>query len=126
MAEEIYNVRELIEQVLQGRTRQNSAGGEEVISLLVRDDGTLRIWSTMVGESDNGETAVAMENSGELKVVQHGKDSDGNVDPFRTNDDQQLQVQVISSAMLMAQLHNIQAVLEKVVEQLALMTDVTL
>lgn len=126
MAEEIYDVRELIEQVLQGRTRENSAGGAEVLSLLVRDDGTLRVWSTAVGDSSAGETPFAVEPTGEQRIVQHGKDSDGNVDAFRTNDDQQLQVQVISSAMLMAQLHNIQDVLEKVVAQLALITDVTL
>ncbi len=126
MAEEIYNVREIIEQVMQGRTRETSAGGAEILSFMVRDDGTVKVWSTLVGESDDGETAIAVETSGEQRVVLEGADSDGNLDRLRTNDDQQLMVQVVSSAMLMAQLGTIAELLRQVVTQLSLITDVTL
>ena len=149
MAEFSESDRELVEQILQGRTRQTAAGGEEILALLLRDDGTLRVWGTIIGTSSLGETVISLEDTGEQRVMNlgfngttlirllteadgtarsslYGKDSDGNVDPLRTNDDQQLQVQVVSSAMLMAQLHNIQNVLERVVAQLALITDVTL
>ena len=126
MAEETYDVRELVELILQGMTRANSAGDGRALSLLVRDDGTLRIWSTVVGDSSAGETPIAVEPTGEQKMVLHGKDSDGNVDALRTDDDQRLKVSTISSAMLMAQLETIAEILNKVVFQLSLITDVTL
>ena len=125
MATEIFDIRELAELILQGVTRSNAAGDGTGTSILVRDDGTIRVWSTSVGDSDDGETPFAVEPTGEQKVVLHGKDSDGNIDAFRTTKSQQLQV-VVTSAMLMAQLVGIQDVLEKIVTQLSLITDVTL
>ena len=50
-------------------------------------------------DSNAIDTDVLLEDTGELKTVLHGKDSAGNIDPLRTNDNQQLQIEVINSAL---------------------------
>ncbi len=43
------------------------------------------------------EVDILGEDDGSLKVVNYGKDSDGNQDPLRTNASEQLQVEVVGN-----------------------------
>lgn len=96
MAEEVFDQREVVDILLRGITRANAAGDGSPIVLLCRDDGTLRTWSSMIGLAANGETQVKVENTGELDVVGHGKDAAGNIDAFRTNDNKQQQIEIVT------------------------------
>lgn len=97
MAEEIFDIRELAELILQGVTRSNSAGDGSGTSILVRDDGTVIIYNRLIGAAPLGDQQISVETDGEVKVVNYGKDSSGNIDAFRTNANLQQQVEIIDA-----------------------------
>lgn len=70
-----------------------SSANDEVF-LLAEDDGTFK--SSNYGKAGSTVTAFKVETTGEQDVINHGKDSGGNIDPFRTNDNQQAQVEIVS------------------------------
>ena len=54
-----------------------------------------------VGETSAGvQVGIEVESDGTPKAVGYGKDSSGNQDPLRTNDNQQLQVEVIEGSFV--------------------------
>ena len=95
----------------------NSSG--HPVEALCEDDGTARV--QLIGYDGSSQTRIDTEADGELKVVNYGyngaalkqfltetdgelktvfygKDSDSNIDPLRTNANQQLQVEVVSGS----------------------------
>ena len=71
--------------------------GAVIRRLLTESNGALI--NALYGK-DSGAVlrAFATETSGEQKIVNHGKDSAGNIDPIRTNDDQQVQIEVVNAS----------------------------
>jgi hypothetical protein len=102
----------------QFRWKAFNASGDPV-KLLATDSGILKYQLTLIdsgaverialsetdgtqafsnyGKAGGSLTAFKVETTGEQDIVLHGKDSGGVIDPLRTNDDQQLQVEVIES-----------------------------
>jgi len=79
------------------------ADGTDRSQLILHDGTVQRRWlsetdgkatASLYGKASGASTAIKVETTGEQDVVNHGKDSAGNIDPFRTNDDQQVQVQL--------------------------------
>ncbi len=65
-----YSDRELVEQILMGVSREDSAGGSEPRRLLTRGDGTLEVWVTLVGRDPNNEpTPVNIDSAGAVVVA---------------------------------------------------------
>jgi len=57
-------------------------------------DGTLRVMN--VGKDGSNIIQMELEATGEQKTVLYGKDSDSNLDAFRTNANQQQQIEIIN------------------------------
>lgn len=61
---------------------------------LLEDTGEQK--NVLHGKASGTITAVKVEGTtGELDLVVHGKDSGGNIDPIRTNTNQQLQIEIV-------------------------------
>ncbi len=60
---------------------------------LAEADGTPKY--SLYGKVGSTLTAISLAVGGAQDMVMHGEDSGGNVDPLRTNADQQLQVEVV-------------------------------
>jgi hypothetical protein len=60
-----------------------------------RTESTGEQTTSVHGDAAGTITSLKVETTGEADVVLHGKDSSSNIDPLRTNDNQQLQVEVI-------------------------------
>lgn len=61
----------------------------------ITPDRSLAVWDQLVGSDGTNQRVVKVEPSGELGVLWHGKDSDGNVDALATNASRQLEVDVV-------------------------------
>jgi hypothetical protein len=80
----------------QIRLKGFNAAGQPVKLSAETTTGELRIMNT--GWNGSAVTRVLLETTGEQKSVLYGKDSGANIDPLRTNADQQLQVEVVDGA----------------------------
>lgn len=67
--------------------------GSSQTRILTETSGTLK--QMLIGLAGATETRIKVETTGEQDIVFHGKDSGGTIDPLRTNDDKQLQVETI-------------------------------
>jgi hypothetical protein len=63
-------------------------------------EATGEIRNSMIGWGGAALVRQLHESTGEQKVVSHGKDSAGNIDPLRTNADMQQQVEVVGSTIV--------------------------
>ena len=94
----------IINFVLRGRQRGGDQEAAETQEVLITPDRSLSLHSKLIGHDGTSERIVKVEDSRELGIVVHGKDSGGNVDALRTNTDKQLQVQLVglSTGMLLS------------------------
>ena len=87
----------VIKMVLQGKQRGGDQEAVDPQDVLITPDRSLSLHNKLIGHDGTSERIVKVEDTRELGIVNHGKDSDGNVDALRTNAIKQLQVEIITS-----------------------------
>ena len=81
-----------IRTVLQGRQRGGDQEAAEPRDVLLTPDRDLSVFGKLIGNDGTRDRIVKVEDSREIGIVLHGKDSDGNVDALKTNASKQLEV----------------------------------